>query len=88
MLEALTAINAIEIVQSDTTIYDPPLKALIITAPGVVEIENGKGDMVTFTIPAAVENLTTTALPFILPGRVRRVMAATTVADANLTGLR
>ena len=87
-LEALTAMNAVQIVQSDTTVYDPPLKAVVVSAVGSLVIENGIGQEITFVVPAAVANETVTAVPFILWGRVRKVKAATTLADANLLGLR
>lgn len=80
-LEALTALNAEELAQSDTTTYSPLLKAIIITAAGTLTYRNEKDEEVVFVMPSAG--------PFILPGRIWRVMnTGTDIADANLIGLR
>ena len=87
-LEALSAINAVPIVQSDTTIINPPLKAIVLSAPGSLVFKNEHDVTCTFVVPAAVTDETVTALPFLLPGRIRQVLAATTIADADMLGLR
>lgn len=87
-LESLTSMNAKAIAQSDTSVLDPPLKAIVISAPGSLVFKNEHNETITFVVPAAVANETVTALPFTLWGRVRQVLAATTIADANLLGLR
>lgn len=87
MLNALTAMNPENITQSDTTVYDPPLKFLAVFAVnGVIEVKNSHGDTVTFTIPDTASG---GAAPFILPGRIRQVMSTnTTIANAALIGYR
>lgn len=86
MLEALTALNAVAIVQSDSTVYDPPLKFLVISGVGTVTFKNEKNVSIAFVAPAVADG---GSYPFILPGRIRQVMdTGTSVTDANLTGLR
>lgn len=84
-LEALTALNGIPIVQSDSTVIDPPLKFIVISEVGTLSFKNEKDVTIDFVVPAVAAG---GALPFILPGRIRKVLAATTIADANLLGLR
>lgn len=78
-LEALTALNAVAITQSDSTIIDPPLKAIVISEVGDLVFKNEKDETITFNCPA---------VPFVLSGRIRQVLAATEQADGNLLGLR
>lgn len=85
MLENLTALNAVAIAQSDSTVIDPPLKFLVLSEVGSVVFENERGVEVTFVVPSVANG---GALPFILPGRIRKVKAATTLADGNMMGLR
>jgi hypothetical protein len=86
-LEALTALNAQNITQSDTTVYDPPLKFLAVFAvDGTITIRNEKDEAVVFTIPTAAAGA---GVPFLIPGRIRRVMnTGTTIANAALIGIR
>lgn len=85
MLEALSALNAVQITESDTTVYDPPLKALLIlpdATGGNVVIKNEKDETITIPIDTTV-----TAAVF-LPGRVRQVLEATTMDDEYIIGIR
>ena len=75
-------LNAEDIVQSDATIYNPPLVCLIISAPGTVSFKNGRGETKSFVVGA------TATEPFSLWGQITQVLAATTQADADLLGLR
>lgn len=84
-LEALTACNLVPITESDSTIYDPPLKMLIILPDGTggnVVLENEKGTDITVIVDATVTH------PIYLPGRVQRVLAATTFDDEYIFGVR
>lgn len=85
MLSDITNFTPIVIVQSDTTVYDPPLKAVLVTLNGTLVVEDVRGVQHSFVLPDAA---TGGQYPCIIPGRFRRVMAATTIADANLHGLR
>lgn len=85
MYATRNAMNAVAIVQSDTTIIGPPLEAIIISATGSLVYVNDKGDTITFVCPSAANG---GCYPFILPGRIRQVLAATTIGDGDLIGLR
>lgn len=76
----------IAIVQSDTTVFNPPLLGLDIFAPGDVSIKNERDTTITKTFPAiASEGV---GYPFRWWVRVRQVLDTnTTVADASLVGL-
>ena len=81
-------LNLIAIEQSDSTVYTPALHGLVISAAGTIVIRNEIGDLVTVVIPAAVTDETVTALPFVLPGRVRQVMNTnTTIGNSAIHGL-
>lgn len=85
MLEALTACNLKTITESDSTVYDPPLKALIILPDGTggnVVLENEHSEEITVVVDATVTH------PIYLPGRVRRVKESTTMDDAYIFGVR
>lgn len=84
-LSDLTNFVPVVIVQSDTTIYDPPLKGVLVTLDGTLVVEDTSGVTHSFVLPAAA---TGGRYPCIIPGRFRRVLAATTQADASLHGLR
>jgi hypothetical protein len=79
--------NSVTIAQSDTTVYDPPLEGIVICAAGTLTYEDGNGTH-ELVVPAAVAEETVTALPFIFPVRIRRVLEATTIGDADLMGLK
>ena len=84
-LEALTAMNLVAITESDTTVYDPPLKGLLVlpdATGGNLVIENEKGDDLTLPIDATV------VAPILVPGRIRRVLESTTYDDAYVFGIR
>ena len=85
MLTALAAMDAVAIVQSDTTVYDPPLKFLqVFEVGGVIKIQNTRGDDITYTIPDVASG---GRAPFIIPGRIRKVYAADTdILDASMIG--
>ena len=78
-------LNAEEIVQDDDVIYDPPLVGLILSAVGTLEFVNGRGEAITFVVPAVAAG---GALPYTLWGQITKIMEATTIADADMTGLR
>lgn len=60
--------TTIPITPSDSTEYDPPLRGLIVTAAGVVEVSDADGTTRALgTIPAGVQ----------LPGIYTKVRAAT-----------
>lgn len=86
MLEQLSQINAVPIVQDDDTVVD--LIGIVISAPGSLVFLNGKDEEVTFEVPAAVADETVTALPFTLWGKITRILEDTTIADADLMGLK
>jgi hypothetical protein len=84
-LEALTACNLVAITESDSTVYDPPLKFLLIMPDGTggnVVVENEKGDDITIPVDA------TMVAAILIPGRIRRVLESTTFDDAYLFGIR
>lgn len=82
-LPVMTAANAEMITQSDTTVIDPPYFLLVISEVGTVEYKNAKDETITLVVPTGA------SLPFTMYGRVRQVMNTnTTVADANLIGVR
>lgn len=86
MLEALTAMNAVTITQSDSAVINPPLKFLVISGVGTVVYKNEKDETITFVVPAVADG---GRYPFILPGRIRQIMDTnTTIANAQLHGLR
>lgn len=85
ILSDITNLYHSPIVQSDTTIFNPPLKAIVVTAPGDLVIEGPDGVTVTVVCPAVASG---GRYPTYVIGKVRRVLAATTIADANLSGLR
>lgn len=74
----------IAIVQSDTTVYDPPLRAITVSADGNLVVENATGNEVTLVVPDAASG---GMFPFTWwCGEVRKVKESTTIADANLIG--
>ena len=75
--------DTVTIAQSDVTIYDPPLQGIIISAVGNLAYEDDRGTH-TFVVPAVADG---GSLPYHFPVRIRRVLAATTIADADLMGL-
>jgi len=72
------------VVQSDTTILNPPVREIIISAEGSLAVESEKGDSVTLVVPAGA------SLPFVFRcGRVRRILdTGTDIANANLVAMR
>lgn len=86
-LVSMTAMNPEAIVQSDTTVFKPPLMFLAVFAVnGTIKIQNELGQDVTFTIPSVANG---GGAPFVLPGRIRKVYNTdTTIADAALIGYR
>lgn len=86
LLADLTNLRGVAIVQSDTTVYDPPLLALEIFTTGDVSIVQPDGTTVTKTFPAAADG---GAYPYRWWIRIRQVKdTGTTVADAALLGIR
>lgn len=71
-------LNAVPVVQSDSTVLK--LVGIIPAAAGSLVIKNDKDETVTIVVPA-------TAAGFVIWTKISRVMAATDIADANLTGL-
>ncbi len=72
-----TATDAVAVVKSDATFYDPPLAALWVGGAGNVAVRTRKGSTVTFVgVPAGT----------MLPQQVDKVLAATTATD--IVGLR
>lgn len=84
-LSDLSNLYQVAIVQSDDTIYNPPLKAIMVTLDGTLVVEGADNVTHTIVIPAAA---TGGSFPCYIIGRFRRVLAATSIADANLHGLR
>lgn len=81
-----SSIVAVPIVQSDTTTYNPPLRALQIFAAGNVEVVTPQGQTILKAIPDAAAG---GALPFLWEIPISKVMETnTTVADAGLLGYR
>lgn len=77
--------NAVPVVQSDTTRIEPALVGIIISADGTLKYENDKGDDITFVAPAAADG---GCYPFHLQGRIRRIYdTGTDIGNADLTGL-
>ena len=85
LLSDLSNFTPVAIVQSDTTIINPPLKGVLVTLDGTLVVEDVTGVTHTFVIPAAA---TGGRFPCFIAGRFRRVLAATSQADANLHGYR
>lgn len=85
LLSDLSNFTPVAIVQSDTTVYDPPLKGVLVTLDGTLVVEDVKSVTHSFVIPAAA---TGGRFPCFIAGRFRRVLTATTQADANLHGYR
>ncbi len=85
MLEALTAMNAQNVTADDDVIFNPPLKFVVVlpdATGGTVELENEKGGAVSVEIDA------TLTAPVLIPGRVRRVLASTTMDADYILGVR
>lgn len=77
----------VPIVQSDTTVYDPPLLALeIYTAGDVSVVEAHTGTTITKTFPTAANG---GSYPYKWEINIRSVLDTnTTVVDAALLGYR
>ncbi len=75
------------ITQSDTTVINPPLRALEIFAVGSVKVrEAGSGDDFTITIPAAADG---GYVPYTFEGNFDKVYdTGTSIADAALLGFK
>lgn len=85
MLEALTSMNLVPITESNTTVYDPPLKGLLVlpdATGGNVVIVNEKGTTVTIPIDASL------TAPVLIPGRVQKVTEDTSMDDEYIFGIR
>ena len=86
MLEALTAQNAQNIIKSDSTVYDPPLKKLIVlpdATGGDVTIKNERDQPVVIKVDG------TLTAPIVVDGRVRQVVSTgTTMDDDYILGIR
>ena len=80
--------TVIPIAQSDTTIFDPPLRAITVSAPGNLVVENATGNEVTLVCPDHPGGTDAGGrYPFTFwCGEVRKVKAATTIADADMIG--
>lgn len=86
MLQDIANLRGIPIVQSDTTIYSPPLLGLEIFTPGDVAIVTPDGTAITKTFPAVADG---GEYPVRWWLRIRQVMnTGTSVADAALLGLK
>jgi hypothetical protein len=85
ILSDITNFTPVVIVQSDTTVYNPPLKGVLVTLDGTLVVEDVNHVTHSFVIPAAA---TGGRFPCFIAGRFRRVLAATTQADASLHGYR
>jgi hypothetical protein len=69
--------GSVAVTPSDATTYDPPLRSVYVTAGGAVAFEGVDGLTDAWTVPDA----------FLLPVRVRRVLATGTTAT-GLHGIR
>lgn len=86
LLQDLANLRGIPIVQSDTTVYDPPLLALDIFTAGDVAIVTPDGTAITKTFPAAADG---GGYPYRWWIRIRQVLdTGTTVADDDLLGIK
>lgn len=86
ILADITNLRGIPIVQSDTTVYDPPLLALDVFTTGDVAIVTPDGTAITKTFPTAANG---GRYPHRWWIRIRQVLdTGTTVADAALLGIK
>jgi hypothetical protein len=84
-IEQLYSLTVHPIVQSDSTVIDPPLKAIVILAAGDLSFVDSEDSTVTKTFPDAASG---GAYPFVLPCRIRQVKdTGTTLTDAQMIGL-
>lgn len=83
--EELTNWTLKPIVQSDTTVYNPPLKAIDILAAGDLAVIDSEGTAATITFPAVAAG---GSYPHRWVCRVRQVLdTGTTLTDAQMVGL-
>lgn len=74
------------IVQSDSTVINPPLRAIECFVEGTLVVrEAGSGTTFTFVLPAAAAG---GSYPYVVEGNFDQVLAATTIADASLFGFK
>lgn len=78
--------TSFEVVQSDSTIYEPPLYGLIVWAPGDLSYKNERGSTITRTFPAVAAG---GYYPVAFITKIRQVLdTSTTLTDAQILGLR
>lgn len=76
----------VAIVQSDTTVLDPPLAGLLVFTAGAVKILTEAGATLTLTFPTAANG---GSYPTRLDAAITKVFDTdTAVTDANLFGFR
>lgn len=75
------------IVQSDTTVINPPLRAIEIFTTGDLSVrEAGSGTIFTFTFPTVANG---GLYPYVFEGNFDKVLdTGTTLADAALLGFK
>lgn len=85
MLEHLSNLTVLPIVQSDTDLLSPPAKMIVILAAGDLKFTDTEGNTVTATFPPQTAG---GAYPFVLPCRISKVFdTGTTLTDAQMIGL-
>lgn len=88
-ISSLISFTPRAIVQSNTTVIDPPLLGIIVSAPGDLVVKNEKDETVTINCPEHAGGTDEGGrYPFTIWGRIRQVLASTTIADADMIGLR
>lgn len=69
--------TAVPIVASNSTVYSPALRGLLVMATGTVNITTAKGQDLTVTVASA---------PFVVPFYISKVRTGGSVADASMFG--
>lgn len=85
ILSDISNLKRVAIAKSDSTVINPPLKAIIVSGIGTLVVEGPDGVQTSIEIPDAAGGA---ALPFTLVGRVRKVLSTNTdLNDADMIGL-
>jgi len=85
-LHQLTNFRIVALTQSDSTVYEPPLRGIDVFAPGDVSIVAPQGDTITLPFPSVANG---GSYPYRYWCPIRQVRdTGTAVADADLRGIR
>lgn len=86
ILTDITNLLMFGVTKSDSTVYSPPLKCVMVVEPGTLTLENNAGTAVVIEVAAIA---TGGVFPAYFPGLWRKVMSTGTDQNtANIFGLR